>query len=49
MPVLAVIAGTIAPAPVEMIVIHDGHSTCVSAADSGKLAHVSQVIPVNSR
>jgi hypothetical protein len=46
--VLAVVAGTIAPAPSEVIVIHDGRSPCVSAADSGKLAHVSRVVPVNS-
>ncbi len=46
--VLAVIAGTISPAPAEVIVIHGGRATCVSAADSEKLARVSQVIPVSS-
>jgi hypothetical protein len=43
--VLAVIAGTISPAPTEVIVIHGGRATCISAADSEKLANVSQVIP----
>ena len=46
--VFAVIAGTIAPAPAEVIVIHGGRATCVAAADTGKLADVSQVIPVSS-
>lgn len=45
--VLAVIAGTISPAPTEVIVIHGGRATCISAADSEKLANVSQVIPVS--
>ena len=46
--VLVVIAGTVAPVPTEVIVIHGGRATCVSTADTGELAHVSQVIPVSS-
>ncbi len=46
--VLVVIAGTVAPVPTEVIVIHGGRATCVSTADTKKLAHVSQVIPVSS-
>jgi hypothetical protein len=45
--ILAVIAGTISPVPTEVIVIHGGRATCIAAADSGKLANVSQVIPVS--
>lgn len=46
--VLAVIAGTVAPASTDVIVIHGGRSTCVSSASSSKFVRVSQVIPVSS-
>jgi hypothetical protein len=46
--VLAIIAGTIAPAPADVIVIHSGRSACVPAAAIGDFTHVSQVIPVSS-
>jgi hypothetical protein len=45
--VLAVIAGTVAPAPVDVLVIHNGRTACVPAHVSTKFTHVSQVIPVN--
>lgn len=45
--VLVVIAGTVAPVPTEVIVIHGGRVTCVTAADSKKLTDVSRVIPVS--
>jgi hypothetical protein len=45
--VLAVIAGTVAPAPVDVLVIHDGRTACVPAHSSTKFTHVSQVIPVS--
>jgi hypothetical protein len=46
--VLAIISGTIAPAPADVIVIHSGRSACVPAGATGAFTHVSQVIPVSS-
>lgn len=46
--VLAVIAGTYAPAPADVIVVHDGQSTCTPTGDIGTYKGVTQVIPVNS-
>ena len=46
--VLAVIAGTVSPAPAEVIVIHHGRISCGRAGDNGKYAGVTQVIPVSS-
>jgi hypothetical protein len=45
--VLAIIAGTVAPAPEYVLVIHDGRAGCVPAAATAKFAHVSQVITVS--
>jgi hypothetical protein len=45
--VVAVIAGTVSPAPAEVIVIHNGQPSCVTTAASSTFAHVTQIIPVN--
>jgi hypothetical protein len=46
--VLAVIAGTYAPAPADVIVVHGGQSTCTATGDIGTYKGVTQVISVNS-
>ncbi|MGO9078355.1 MAG: hypothetical protein ACLQDY_04860 [Streptosporangiaceae bacterium] len=46
--IMAVIAGTVSPAPAEVIVIHHGRTNCVPASNHLKYTGVTQVIPVNS-
>ncbi len=46
--IMAVIAGTVSPAPAEVIVIHHGLTSCVPASNHLKYTGVTQVIPVNS-
>ena len=46
--IAAIIAGTIAPAPSEVIVVYHGRFTCVPVADNAKYTNVTQVVPVNS-
>jgi hypothetical protein len=45
--VLAIIGGTVAPAPDYVLVIHNGRTACVPAAATAKFTHVSQVITVS--
>jgi hypothetical protein len=45
--VLTIIAGTLAPAPADVLVIHNGRIACVPAPASTKFTHVSQVITVS--
>lgn len=46
--VLAIIGGTVAPAPDYVLVIHNGRTACVPAAASTRYTQVSQVITVSS-
>jgi hypothetical protein len=46
--IVATIAGTVSPAPSEVIVVYHGRFSCVPAADSAKYTGVTQVVPVNS-
>jgi hypothetical protein len=46
--IVAVIAGTVSPAPSEVVVVHHGRSSCVPVGDAGRYTNVTQVVPVNS-
>jgi hypothetical protein len=46
--IAAVVAGTVSPAPSDVIVIHNGRLTCGPFGDSAKDTDVTQVIPVTS-
>ena len=44
--VVAVIAGTISPPPVNVLVVHHGHLTCGPVSENLRLGQKSQVITV---
>jgi hypothetical protein len=46
--IVAVRAGTVAPAPSEVIVVHSGRLSCVPASNNMTYKGVTQVVPVNS-
>lgn len=46
--IVATIAGTVSPAPSEVIVVYHGRFSCVPVADNAKYTGVTQVVPVNS-
>jgi hypothetical protein len=46
--IVALIAGTVSPAPSEVIVVYHGRFTCVPVDDNAKYTGVTQVVPVNS-
>jgi len=46
--IVAVVAGTVAPAPSDVIVVHNGQITCGSVVDSTKYTDVTNVVPVTS-
>lgn len=46
--IVAVITGTISPAPSEVIVVYHGRFTCIPASEHTKYTGVTQVVPVNS-
>jgi hypothetical protein len=46
--IVAVVAGTVAPAPSDVIVIHHGQLTCGPVADSTTYTDVTHVVPVTS-
>ena len=46
--IAAIIAGTVSPAPSDVIVVYHGRFTCVPAGDNAKYTSVTQVVPVNS-
>jgi hypothetical protein len=46
--IVAVVAGTVAPAPSDVIVVHNGQLTCGPVVDSTKYTDVTNVVPVTS-
>ena len=46
--IVAVLAGTVAPAPSDVIVVHNGQLTCGPFSESSKATDVTQVVPVTS-
>ena len=46
--IVAVVAGTVAPAPSDVIVVHHGQLTCGPVGDSTKFTDVTHVVPVTS-
>jgi hypothetical protein len=46
--IVAVIAGTVSPAPSDVIVIHHGHVSCGPASRYAKDTGVTQIVPVNN-
>lgn len=46
--IVAVVAGTVAPAPSDVIVVHHGQVTCGPVSDSTKYTDVTHVVPVTS-
>jgi hypothetical protein len=46
--IVAVVAGTIAPAPSDVIVVHHGQLTCGPVGDTTKFTDVTHVVPVTS-
>jgi hypothetical protein len=45
---VAVIAGTVSPAPTEVIVVHHGRITCGPVSDDAKYSGITQAIPVGN-
>jgi len=46
--ITAVIAGTVAPVPTDVMVVHDGHVTCGPTSQSHEFSGVTEVIAVSS-
>jgi hypothetical protein len=46
--IVAVVAGTVAPAPTDVIVVHHGRLICGPVGDTTKYADVTHVVPVTS-
>jgi hypothetical protein len=46
--IVAVVAGTVAPAPSDVIVVHHGQLSCGPVVDSTKYTDVTHVVPVTS-
>jgi hypothetical protein len=46
--IVAVIAGTISPAPSVVIVVYHGRLTCIPVSEHTKYTGVTQVVPVSS-